>query len=145
MTNNRKLSTIFLKSNYCKICCAQYVLIVIYIQQQISLYRLYHFVYWWRMNKHDYLKWIQSSKKVQTFIESVSFDESLNFNQQKCQMNVNIRYWDDEKNVTQAAYHDSRFLQRLNAVNLIEEILNAIKYLDTKKFLHLGLDEPSKK
>ena len=97
------------------------------------------------MNKHDYLKWIQCSKKVQTFIESVSFDESLNFNQQKCQMDVNIRYWDDEKNVTQTAYHDSRFLQRLNAVNLIEEILNAIKYLDTKKFLHLGLDEPSKK
>ena len=35
-------------------------------------------------------------------------------------------------------------LQRPDAVNLIEEILNAIKYLDAKKFLHLGLDEPCK-
>ena len=28
---------------------------------------------------------------------SVSFDESFNKNQQKCQMNVNLMYWNDEK------------------------------------------------
>ena len=28
---------------------------------------------------------------------SVSFDESLNRHQQKCQMDVNIRYWNNEK------------------------------------------------
>ena len=28
---------------------------------------------------------------------SVSFDKSLNKNQQKCRMDVNLRYWDDEK------------------------------------------------
>ena len=28
---------------------------------------------------------------------SVSFDESLNKNQQKCQMDVNLRYWNDKR------------------------------------------------
>ena len=29
---------------------------------------------------------------------SVSFDESLNKNQQKCQMDVTLRHWNDKKN-----------------------------------------------
>ena len=68
---------------------------------------------------------------------SVSFDESLNRNQQKCQMDVNIRYWGGEKNVALSVYYDSRFILKLNAVNLTEELLNAIKDLDMGKFLHL--------
>ena len=74
---------------------------------------------------------------------SVSFDESLNRYQQKCQMDVNICYWDGEKNGAQSVYYDSRFLQRPNAVNLKEEILNAIKNLDIGKFLHLSIDGPN--
>lgn len=39
---------------------------------------------------------------------SVSFDESLNQNQQRCQMDINIRYWDTEKNQAISTYYDSR-------------------------------------
>ena len=74
---------------------------------------------------------------------SVSFDESLNRNQQKCQMDVNIRYWGGEKNVALSVYYDSRFILNPNAVNLTEELLNAIKDLDMGKFLHLGMDGPN--
>ena len=74
---------------------------------------------------------------------SVSFDESLNRHQQKCQMDVNIRYCDGEKNVAQSVYYDSRFILRPNAVNLKEELLNAIKNWDMGKFLPLGVGGPS--
>ena len=43
---------------------------------------------------------------------SVSFDESLNCHQQKCRMDINIRYSDGEKNVAQSVCHDSRFILR---------------------------------
>ena len=74
---------------------------------------------------------------------TVSFNESLNRHQQNCQMNVNIGCWAGEKNVAQSVYYDSRFLQRPNAVNIKEEILNAIKDLDMGTFLHPGMDEPN--
>ena len=74
---------------------------------------------------------------------SVSLDESLNSHQQKCQMDVNICYWDGKKNVAQSVYDNSQFLQRLNTVSLKEEILNAIKDLDRGKFLHLDRDGSS--
>ena len=48
-----------------------------------------------------------------------------------------------KKNVAQSVYYDSWFLQKLNAVNLKEEILNAFEGLDMGKFLHLGMDGPS--
>ena len=44
---------------------------------------------------------------------SVSFDESLNKNQQKCQMDVNLRY----------SYLDSIFLLRPNVENLKCELV----------------------
>ena len=43
---------------------------------------------------------------------SVSFDESLNHQQQKCQMDVNVRYWDNAKHIAQSSYYDSKiFIQ----------------------------------
>ena len=58
-------------------------------------------------------------------------------------MDVTIHYWDGEKNIPQSVFYESRFLQRPNAVNLKEEILNAIKDLDMGNFLHLGMDGPN--
>ena len=46
---------------------------------------------------------------------SVSFDERLNKNQQKFRMEVNLRYWSDEKNIAETSYLDSKFLLRPNA------------------------------
>ena len=74
---------------------------------------------------------------------SVSFDESFNKNQQKCQMDVNLRYWNDEKNIAETSYLDSKFLLRPNAKNLKCEIVASILGLDLAKFLQLSMDGPS--
>ena len=42
----------------------------------------------------------------------------LNYHQQKCQMHVNICYWDGERNVGQSVYYVPQFLQRPNKANL---------------------------
>ena len=70
---------------------------------------------------------------------SVSFDESFNKNQQKCQMDVNLRYWNDEKNIAET----SKFLLRPNAENLKCELVASILGLDLAKFLQLSMDGPS--
>ena len=70
----------------------------------------------------------------------VSFDESLNKNQQKCQMDVNLRYWNDEKDIAETSYLDSKFLLRPNAENLKCELVALITGLDMTKFLELLMD-----
>ena len=45
---------------------------------------------------------------------SLSFDESLNNVLQSCQMDINIRYWNEAKNVVGTRYLDSKFVSRLN-------------------------------
>ena len=74
---------------------------------------------------------------------SVSFDESLNKNQQKCQMDVNLRYWNDEKSIAETSYLDSIFLLRPNAKNLKCELVASITGLGMAKFLQLLMDGPN--
>ena len=74
---------------------------------------------------------------------SVSFDESYNRHQQKCQLDVNIRYWDKVKNIAESAYYDSKFLLRPNIENLKDELFSSIEKLDKSKFLHMGMDGPT--
>ena len=57
---------------------------------------------------------------------SVSFDESLNKNQQKCQMDVNLSFWNDKNNIAETSYLDSKFLQRPSAENLKCELVESI-------------------
>ena len=74
---------------------------------------------------------------------SVSLDESLNEYQQKCQIDVNIRYWNDETNIAETSYLDSKFLLRSNVENLKSELVGSILGLDLAKFLQLSMDGPN--
>ena len=74
---------------------------------------------------------------------SVSFDESLNKNQQKCQMDVDLRHRNDEKNIAETSYLDAEFLLRPNAENLKCELVASITCLDMAKFLQLSMDGPN--
>ena len=74
---------------------------------------------------------------------SVSFDESFNKDQQKCQMDINIRYWNQLKNIAETGYLTSCVLLRPNAENLCEELFTSIAELDKQKFLHLAMDGPN--
>ena len=74
---------------------------------------------------------------------SVSFDESLNKDQQKCQMDVNIRYRNDETNIAETSYLGSKFLLRPIAENLKCELVASILGLDLAKFIQLSMDGPN--
>ena len=87
-------------------------------------------------------------RKLKTMINtsswiSVSFDESHNVHQQKCQMDVNVRYWNDKTNCAETSYFNSKFLLRPNATNLTNAVLESIDGLDQSKFLHLSMDGPT--
>ena len=56
---------------------------------------------------------------------SLSFDESVNSVEQKCQLDVNVRFWNECRKIVKTRYHDSKFLDKPNAENLFESIRDA--------------------
>ena len=56
---------------------------------------------------------------------SVSLDESLNSVQQKCQIDLNVKFCNESRNIVETRYYDSKFLERPNAYNLFESIKDA--------------------
>ena len=77
--------------------------------------------------KKELLKKINSS-----LFDSVSFDESFNSELQKCQMNINVRYWDTKKNIAVTCYFDSAFLDCPNTSNLLDSLQESTKRLPGK-------------
>ena len=71
---------------------------------------------------------------------SVFFDKSLNKKQQNCQMDIYLRYWNDENNIAETFYLDSTFLLTPNAKNLKCELVRSIIGLDMAKFLQYSMD-----
>ena len=49
---------------------------------------------------------------------SVMFDESMNSELQMCQMDVGIRFWNNDRSLIETFYYDSQFLRPPNAENL---------------------------
>ena len=56
-------------------------------------------------------------------------------------MDVNLRYWNDEKNIAGTFCLDSKFLLRPNAENLKCELVASITGLDMAKFLQSSMDD----
>ena len=74
---------------------------------------------------------------------TVLFDESLNEVFQEEQMDVQIRFWDEETSSVTTRYFDSQFLSRPNALNLVNAINAAVIDLDKSKMIHLSMDGPN--
>ena len=74
---------------------------------------------------------------------SLSFDESLNSIVQKCQMDINIRYWDNKEKKVKTRYLDSQFLERPNADHLLQSLKTDIKDLKEESILQLAMDGPN--
>ena len=75
---------------------------------------------------------------------TLMFDESLNYNVQANQMDIQIRYWDtiDGKAVTQ--YVDSKFIQRGNADNISSALKKFVaEEIEAKKMIALSMDGPT--
>ena len=71
---------------------------------------------------------------------AASFDENLNRIYQDEQIDVHIRYWDNEKGLVKTNYLDSRFAFRPNADNHHDELHNALQSLPEKNMLQLSMD-----
>ena len=69
---------------------------------------------------------------------AASFDEGLNRIYQDEQMDVHIRYWDNEKGLVKINYLDSRFVFRPN-----DELHNALQSLPEKNMLQMSMDGPN--
>ena len=69
---------------------------------------------------------------------SVLFDKSLNHHLQEDQMDVQIRFWDDQSGEVETRYLKSRFFKRPDAENILEERLKSIANLPEEKISMLS-------
>ena len=74
---------------------------------------------------------------------SLYFDESMNRILQSEQMDLQIRYWDNEACISKTPYLDSQFVLRPNAENLFASLNNGTECLQDEKMIQLSMDGPS--
>ena len=63
---------------------------------------------------------------------TISFNESLNSQVQMSQMDVEVRYWNNRRNINETRYFDSKFMRRPNADVGPQINWNVLKFLDKK-------------
>lgn len=69
------------------------------------------------------------------------FDESLNFENQKKQLDVHVRYWQHDQVSTR--YFGSEFLGKGDADHLVESFLRNVESLQLGKLIQIGMDGPN--
>lgn len=72
----------------------------------------------------------------------VGFDESLNKVAQKNQMDLNIRFWNNEKDQVCSRYLTSCFLHHTTAEDLLEGLKAGLGEISTNKILQISMDGP---
>ena len=77
-------------------------------------------------------------KKSEHYV--ISYDESMN---EDCQMDVLIRYFDEDDKQVKVRYLDSRFLGHSMNVDLFEQFTNAVIELNPSCILQVSMDGPS--
>lgn len=87
--------------------------------------------------KNELLKKVNQSQFV-----VIGFDESLNKVAQKQQMDINIRFWDEESKEVSTRYLTSVFLGRSTAHHILEAFKEGIQLLDKKKIIQISMDGP---
>ena len=81
---------------------------------------------------------VQIIQKCNEFV--IGFDESFNKVCQRQQMDVNVRYWDDDLDQVCTRYFTSAFLGSCKAVDLLQALLDSVESLDHKKFFQVSMD-----
>lgn len=72
----------------------------------------------------------------------VGFDESLNKVAQKQQMDINMRFWNEDTQEVCTRYLTSVFLGRTRASDLLQGFKDGLKDFDLKKILQISMDGP---
>jgi len=73
----------------------------------------------------------------------ILFDESLNDELQKKQLDVHIRYWSEESCKIESRYYTSLFIGHGKANDILQHYDEATKDLDAKKTWQVGMDGPN--
>lgn len=73
----------------------------------------------------------------------IGFDESLNKIAQKTQMDLSIRFWDENTNSIKSRYLDSVFLHQAKATNLLEAFKFGVQGFDVSRILQISMDGPN--
>ena len=73
----------------------------------------------------------------------VSCDESMNRIFQEEQMDIGLRYFNDDTGLVETKYFDSAFLKRPNSENLHEKLLQSLLDLKLEKLLQISMDGPN--
>ena len=71
------------------------------------------------------------------------FNDSLNSKMQEQQMDIQIRFWDNQNHCVKTRYYNSQFLYRLNADNLYQCINNDTSQLPKQQMMQLSMDDPN--
>lgn len=74
---------------------------------------------------------------------AISFDESLNDQLEKVQMDFIVRFWDEITKRVETRYFGSEFLKYSNATALKQSFDKALKELDAKKMIQISMDGPN--
>ena len=74
---------------------------------------------------------------------SISFYESLNDSFQNCQIDLNIRFWNNNLNRVESRYFDSQFLGYPTAKNLLESLKTSLTMINSIDLTQLSMDRPS--
>ena len=90
-----------------------------------------------------YLKDLLISKVKAAPIYAASYDESLNRVFQEEQMDIHLRYFNEETQMVESRYLDSPFVKRPNSGNLHNELLNSLSMVGAEKLIQISMDGPN--
>lgn len=76
-------------------------------------------------------------------IYSISFDESFNSYSKNEQMDLIVRYFDEDKELVVNRYLGSEFLGHTTAKDLLEKFEKGVSKLDGAKMIQVGMDGPN--
>ncbi|XP_066934412.1 uncharacterized protein [Clytia hemisphaerica] len=77
-------------------------------------------------------------KKSEIYV--MSFDESLNDVNQKCQMDLIVRYWDEKTQQVKVRYWDCSYLGHSTQADLLEHFSKTTESLDPSKMVQVSMD-----
>ena len=80
---------------------------------------------------------------IETYFTTI-FDESLNKKFQRGQIDILIRFCDEDNKKVDTSYFDSLFLDGDTATDIHKLFMSRIKELDKNKFLQISSDGPNK-
>lgn len=73
----------------------------------------------------------------------ILFDESFNRVTKNEQMDVHVRFWDEQQHCAGTRYLTSKFLGHCSAKDLLYNLKDAIKHLDANKVIQISMDGPN--